>query len=69
MRRSKEQLIVQLTGQGLYFSSFSMEHEGHYAVADAEWNYKDVPHLHSVHELVETVIANVGRREISTRIS
>ena len=66
MRRSREQLIVQLKGQGLYFCSFSMEHEGYYAVADAEWNYKDVPHLHCVHELVETVIANVGRREIST---
>ena len=61
MRRSREQLIVQLKGQGLCFSSFSMEHEGHYAVADAEWNYKDVPHLHCVHELVEAVIANAER--------
>ena len=66
MRRSREQLIVQLKGQGLCFSSFSMEHEGHYAVADAEWNYKDVPHLHCVHELVEAVIANAERREIAT---
>jgi len=52
MRRNKDQLITQLKGQGLYFSSFSLVHEGNYAATDAEWNYKDIPHLHCVHELV-----------------
>lgn len=66
MRRTKEQLIANLKCQGLYFSSFSMEHEGHYAAEDAEWNYKDVPHLHCVHELVEAVIAHVSLDEIAT---
>ena len=66
MRRNREQLIVQLKGQGLYFSSFSLEHQGNYAAADAEWNYKDIPHLHCVHELVEAIIAHVGTHEIAT---
>lgn len=66
MRRSRDQLIVQLKGQGLYFSSFSLEHEGDYAAADAEWNYKDIPHLHCVHELVEAIISHVSPHEIAT---
>ena len=66
MRRNKDQLITQLKGPGLYFSSFSLVHEGNYAATDAEWNYKDIPHLHCVHELVEAVIANVDKHEIAT---
>jgi Rieske [2Fe-2S] domain len=66
MRRNREQLIVQLKGQGLSFSSFSLEHEGNYAAADAEWNYKDIPHLHCVHELVEAIISHVSAGEIAT---
>lgn len=66
MRRNRDQLIVQLKGQGLCFSSFAMEHEGNYAAADAEWNYKDIPHLHCVHELVETIISHVSSHEIAT---
>jgi len=66
MRRNKDQLIVQLKGQGLYFSSFALEHEGNYAAADAEWNYKDIPHLHCVHELVEAIISHVSSHEIAT---
>lgn len=66
MRRNREQLIALLKGQGLYFSSFSLEHQGYYAAADAEWNYKDIPHLHCVHELVEAIIAHVGTHEIAT---
>ena len=66
MKRNKEQLISQLKAQGLHFSSFSLDHQGQYAAADAEWNYKDVPHLHYVHELVEAVISYVGDHEIAS---
>jgi hypothetical protein len=66
MRRSRDQLIVQLKAQGLHFSSFSLKHEGDYAAADAEWNYKDIPHLHCVHELVEAIISHVSPHEIAT---
>jgi hypothetical protein len=66
MRRNRDQLIAQLKGQGLNFSSFSLEHDGNYAAADAEWNYKDIPHLHCVHELVEAIISHVSPHEIAT---
>lgn len=41
-------------------------HEGNYAVDDADWNYKDVPHLHYVHELAEAIPAVVGDDLIAT---
>ncbi|WP_447984325.1 Rieske (2Fe-2S) protein [Nitrospira sp. Nam74] len=66
MKRNTDQLIAQLKAQGLYFSSFSLEHEGTYAAADAEWNYKDIPHLHCVHELVEAIISHASTHEIAT---
>lgn len=66
MKRNKEQLISQLKAQGLYFSSFSLDHQGNYAAMDAEWNYKDVPHLHYVHELVEAIISYAGDHEIAS---
>ena len=66
MKRSKEQLISQLKAQGLYFSSFSLDHQGNYAATDAEWNYKDVPHLHYVHEWAEAIISYVGDHEIAS---
>lgn len=66
MKRNKEQLISQLKAQGLYFSSFSLDHQGKYAATDAEWNYKDVPHLHYVHELVEAIISYVDDHEIAS---
>lgn len=66
MRRNKDELISKLKGQGLCFSTFSLVHEGNYAAADAEWNYKDIPHLHCVHELVEAIISHVSNQEIAT---
>ncbi len=66
MKRSKDQLIAQLKNEGLTFKDFTLVHEGDYAVSDADWNYKDVPHLHFVHELVEAVIAVVEDDKIAT---
>lgn len=66
MKRSKEQLVAKLKAEGLRFSEFTLTHEGDYAVADADWNYKDVPHLHFVHELVEATIALVEDDKIVT---
>lgn len=54
---SKDQLIASLQKEGLYFSDFSLVHEGGYTVDDADWNYKDVPHLHHIHQLVEAIFA------------
>lgn len=66
MKRSKAQLLAKLAAEGLHFSEFSLSHEGSYTVMDADWNYKDVPHLHFVHDLVEATIAIVEHDKIVT---
>lgn len=63
---TKEQLIAQLKREGLVFSEFSVTHEGAYTPEDADWNYKDVPHLHHVHNLVEAVFSFVDNHCIAT---
>lgn len=50
---SKAELIRRLKQEGLRFSEMSLISEGDYTPDDADWNYKDVPHLHHVHELAE----------------
>ena len=57
MKRDSNQIIEQLTKEGLIFKKFSLVNEGTYHTDDADWNYKDVPHLHYIHELVEAVPA------------
>jgi nitrite reductase/ring-hydroxylating ferredoxin subunit len=49
-----ESLEARLRKQGLSFSSLRLIHEGDYAPNDADWNYKDVPHLDEVHHLVSS---------------
>ena len=62
----KEYLITKLESEGMRFSSFSLINEGNYACADADWNYKDVPHLHHVHQLVEAYFSLVGDEMIAS---
>ncbi len=60
--------MKELEREGLSFSTFAFVHEGDYHVDDADWNYKDVPHLHHIHMLVEAVPA-VVRDDIITTIN
>lgn len=53
MKKTKAQLIERLKRENFVFSEFSLVHEGEYSVADADWNYKDIPHLHYIHQLAE----------------
>lgn len=57
---SKDQIVQRLQKEGLHFAEFTLSHEGIYEVDDADWNYKDVPHLHFVHELAEAIPTVVG---------
>lgn len=67
MRRySKKHIVAKLKLEGLSFSEFSLVHEGNYTVEDADWNYKDVPHLHHIHELVEAIFTSVEDDHIAT---
>jgi nitrite reductase/ring-hydroxylating ferredoxin subunit len=60
-KSSKDLLVSQLAGEGFRFSSFTMTSEGDYSAEDADWNYKDIPHLHQIHALAESHPAVVGR--------
>ncbi len=66
MRRNTQELVTQLGLHGLHFFSFSVSHQGQYRPSDADWNYKDVPHLNVIHPLVDTVLADVGDDTIAT---
>ena len=48
-------MIQGLSAEGMVFSSSEQSHTGQYAPADAEWNYKDVPHLKEIHNQVEGI--------------
>jgi hypothetical protein len=51
--KTKDELIGKLGGAGFVFSQFSLVNEGDYETYDADWNYKDIPHLNILHKLVD----------------
>jgi len=55
VKKTRKQLVDELKKENLTFHKFSLCHEGNYSASDADWNYKDVPHLHHVHQLAEAV--------------
>jgi hypothetical protein len=59
MMRSKESLKSELQATGLVFDEFSISLEGPYTTADADWNYKDVPHLAFMHPGIRPVLGIV----------
>lgn len=63
---SKNQLLANMRNEGFHFQEFSQVHEGGYAIDDADWNYKDIPHLHHVHELAEAVPTMISDDFIAT---
>jgi len=62
----KASILKRLSKEGFHFREFSLEHVGRYAAADADWNYKDIPHLHYVHHLAEAVPSAVGDDIVAT---
>lgn len=48
------------------FTSSSAESEGEFAPSDADWNYKDIPHLNELHNLVEGIPTAIGDDIITT---
>lgn len=66
IKYSKQQITGRLKLEGFRFSEFSLIHEGAYETSDADWNYKDVPHLHFVHELAEAIPTLIADDVITT---
>lgn len=63
---NKDQIVSGLQKRGLHFSNFSLTHEGDYTIDDADWNYKDVPHLNHIHQLVDATYAAMKDDLIAT---
>jgi len=59
MIKNCQEFVSSLEKEGLTFRHFSMVQQGEFHPDDADWNYKDVPHLHFIHHLVEAVPARI----------
>lgn len=57
IRNSREKLIEQLSGEGIVFSTSVKMLSGAYQPEDADWNYRDIPHLNFIHSQVEGALA------------
>jgi len=56
MAVSRERISQGLAALGLKSSVSQRSTEGEYAPFDADWNYKDIPHLAEVHHAVDGVV-------------
>lgn len=56
MSLSRERISLGLKALGLKGSISQRSSEGDYEPFDAEWNYKDIPHLAEVHHAVDGVV-------------
>jgi nitrite reductase/ring-hydroxylating ferredoxin subunit len=65
-RTSAEVLLRQLRKAGYTVETLSVESTGDYALADADWNYKDVPHLNIVHTKVRAIVGTLDEDLITT---
>jgi hypothetical protein len=54
--------------EGLKRKSFTVSSEGRYSSDDADWNYKDIPHLKMVHKLINNHLV-VGENYFLTSIA
>jgi nitrite reductase/ring-hydroxylating ferredoxin subunit len=59
-------LVRQLKSAGYRICTFSVSSTGSYSVEDADWNYKDVPHLNVVHTQVRAIIGTMEDDVITT---
>jgi Rieske [2Fe-2S] domain len=49
MRRTRAQIVSELEAQGFHFRTFEIAHDSVHAVADWDWNQRDLPHIPFVH--------------------
>ena len=54
-RRTAPELVRSAGRYGLRFKSFTLVSEGNWTSEDADWNYKDVPHLNLVHSQADAI--------------
>jgi Rieske Fe-S protein len=59
-------ILSSLERERIHFTSSRVQNEGHYAEADADWNYKDIPHLNQLHGQVEGILTACGDDIVTT---
>jgi hypothetical protein len=57
--KSMAELIARLQPVGFGFTQFQLVSEGRYETYDADWNYKDIPHLNALHKLVNSYPSSI----------
>jgi hypothetical protein len=63
---TSQALIGSLKESGMVLTSSTMVNRGNYSPIDADWNYKDVPHLNELHNLVDGIPTAIGSDIITT---
>lgn len=66
MNFSVDSMLSGLAEQGINFTSSEQRTTGEYDSADAEWNYKDVPHLKEAHENAEAINGVLSKSSASS---
>ena len=66
MNFSLDSMLIGLAEQGICFTSSVHRTTGEYDSADAEWNYKDVPHLKEAHENAEAINGVISNSSASS---
>lgn len=67
-KHTAAEMLTLLRNEGLVFRTFELTHEGDYTVDDADWNYKDVPHLKHIHQLVDAYPSWLGDSAVAAVI-
>jgi len=49
VRRTRAQIVSELEAQRLHFRTFEIVHDSQHAIADWDWNQRDLPHIPFVH--------------------
>lgn len=63
---SRKKVLEQLSSYGLVFTHSTLSVIGKFASSDADWNYRDIPHLNFIHSAVEGALAVASDNVSST---
>jgi len=66
IRHDKKSIVSQLENQGLVFTDSIQKSVGSWLPADADWNYRDIPHLTHIHSEVEGAVVFASDDVISS---
>ena len=66
MYYTREQIVSGFKSLGYRFRDFTLQTEGAYQPADAEFNYADIPHVKLIHKEFQTIPTMVEENKLAT---